>query len=547
MTNRKKATSRKPKIGSSFESFLREEGTLEETTATAIKRVIAFQLMAAMKKEALSKNALAKRMATSRSQLDRIHCRLKFACMKPESLVIAGQHTTVNVFLTSTTTRNTIARQTKKGLEMSDQKRRELSFSNWEEVIADIEKLASSEHETIGSHSFGKIVQHLATTNQMVVGNITPPKLPWFMRLAMPFLKKGILSNPVEPGFKLPNPAMQEFFWSQTDVDPKEAVENFRASVEVYKAKGPLAVHPIFGKATKEQVEKLSERRAGQDYQIYQFFRLIPARLANDLIKSIKTECSSAARMVAATGFIGKDAETSSRTYEEAFMAEDRIVRNDVLAVGILGLVIFLVASVVTYSPADPASQAPSALLKIYQPDQLVYPANATIQNAGGRLGAWTADLLINVLGVGVYFLIVGLIALEIALFRRSPVESPWLKSIGWAVSLLGLTSLSCMLLPDWTVSPLIGAGGYVGALVSGLMKTNVGTAGAFAGGISMVIGGMMMWTEYLIFRAGRLAFAPALVAATAILPFGLVHGFVKKRKTTKNMSTRMKKRPRKS
>ena len=26
-------------------------------------------------------------------------CRLKFACMKPESLVIAGQHTAVNVFL----------------------------------------------------------------------------------------------------------------------------------------------------------------------------------------------------------------------------------------------------------------------------------------------------------------------------------------------------------------------------------------------------------------------------------------------------------------
>ncbi len=26
-------------------------------------------------------------------------CRLKFACMKPESLVIVGQHTTVNVFL----------------------------------------------------------------------------------------------------------------------------------------------------------------------------------------------------------------------------------------------------------------------------------------------------------------------------------------------------------------------------------------------------------------------------------------------------------------
>ena len=63
---------REPKIGSSFESFLRDEGTLEESTANAIKRVIAFQLVAAMKNESLSKNAVAKRMSTSRSQLDRI-------------------------------------------------------------------------------------------------------------------------------------------------------------------------------------------------------------------------------------------------------------------------------------------------------------------------------------------------------------------------------------------------------------------------------------------------------------------------------------------
>ncbi|MFM7565003.1 MAG: DNA translocase FtsK, partial [Planctomycetota bacterium] len=38
---------------------------------------------------------------------------------------------------------------------------------------------------------------------------------------------------------------------------------------------------------------------------------------------------------------------------------------------------------------------------------------------------------------------------------------------------------------------------------------------------------GMMMWTEYLVFRAGRLMFAPALVAATKLLPFGLLHRFV--------------------
>ena len=142
---------------------------------------------------------------------------------------------------------------------MSEPNRREISFSSWEEVIADIEELIGQpEHETTGNHSFGKIVQHLANTNEMVVGNITPPKLPWYMRSAMPLLKNGILNQPVKPGFKLPNTAMQEFFWSKTEVDPKEAIENFKASVKAYQDKGPLAVHPIFGKVTREQVDNIT-------------------------------------------------------------------------------------------------------------------------------------------------------------------------------------------------------------------------------------------------------------------------------------------------
>lgn len=63
---------RKGRIGSSFESFLRSEGAYEETSARAIKRVLAWQLENAMEKERLTKNAMARRMQTSRSQLDRI-------------------------------------------------------------------------------------------------------------------------------------------------------------------------------------------------------------------------------------------------------------------------------------------------------------------------------------------------------------------------------------------------------------------------------------------------------------------------------------------
>ncbi|MFQ5955089.1 MAG: helix-turn-helix domain-containing protein [Kiloniellales bacterium] len=62
----------KRNLGSSFENFLREEGTYEQTTARAIKRVLARQIEQAMKDQGLSKSAMARRMETSRPALDRL-------------------------------------------------------------------------------------------------------------------------------------------------------------------------------------------------------------------------------------------------------------------------------------------------------------------------------------------------------------------------------------------------------------------------------------------------------------------------------------------
>jgi len=59
-------------IGSSFDEFLREEGLLAETEATAVKRVIAYQIEKEMAERNLSKSALASRMQTSRSSLQRL-------------------------------------------------------------------------------------------------------------------------------------------------------------------------------------------------------------------------------------------------------------------------------------------------------------------------------------------------------------------------------------------------------------------------------------------------------------------------------------------
>jgi len=58
--------------GSRFDDFLEEEGILEECTAVAVKRVFAMEMADAMKKEHVNKTAMAKKMHTTRSQLDRV-------------------------------------------------------------------------------------------------------------------------------------------------------------------------------------------------------------------------------------------------------------------------------------------------------------------------------------------------------------------------------------------------------------------------------------------------------------------------------------------
>ena len=62
----------KGKIGSSFEDFLKDDEIFEEVTAHAIKRVLTWQIQEAMKAQHITKQKMAERMHTSRTQVDRL-------------------------------------------------------------------------------------------------------------------------------------------------------------------------------------------------------------------------------------------------------------------------------------------------------------------------------------------------------------------------------------------------------------------------------------------------------------------------------------------
>jgi hypothetical protein len=66
-----------PHTGSDFDDFLKAEGLYEDCSVTAIKRVLARQLLNEMERQNLSRTEMADRMHTTPAQLDRLLDPLK--------------------------------------------------------------------------------------------------------------------------------------------------------------------------------------------------------------------------------------------------------------------------------------------------------------------------------------------------------------------------------------------------------------------------------------------------------------------------------------
>jgi hypothetical protein len=61
-----------PHRGSTFESFLKEDGIYDEVMMTVTRHLLARRVAELMKKQRVTKSAMAKRMRTSRAALDRL-------------------------------------------------------------------------------------------------------------------------------------------------------------------------------------------------------------------------------------------------------------------------------------------------------------------------------------------------------------------------------------------------------------------------------------------------------------------------------------------
>ncbi len=183
-------------------------------------------------------------------------------------------------------------------------------------------------------------------------------------------------------------------------------------------------------------------------------------------------------------------------------MFKNRNLRFDLFALVLLVVAVMLAVSLATYDTSDP-------------PSTLVYPPRTEYQNACGPIGAYVAHFLLESVGIGAYYLLASLAGLSIALLWRGEVDQPVLRAVGWVASLVAIATLATLAFPNMTPGPVIGAGGYLGAMGQALLETYFATAGAYILVISILLAGLLLSTDYFVFRA--------IVATTALSGHGLM------------------------
>jgi S-DNA-T family DNA segregation ATPase FtsK/SpoIIIE len=170
-------------------------------------------------------------------------------------------------------------------------------------------------------------------------------------------------------------------------------------------------------------------------------------------------------------------------------MFENRSLKIDLCALALLAIVVFLGLALWTYNATDP-------------PSTNVWPASQVVHNACGRAGALAAHYLFESLGVGAYYLTVSLAVLTCFLLRHREIDQPILRTFGWAVSVVGLTTLVALAIPNSTPGPVVGSGGYIGAMGRSLLESHFAVAGAYIFALSVLLAGLLLSTDYFLFRA---------------------------------------------
>ena len=149
----------------------------------------------------------------------------------------------------------------------------------------------------------------------------------------------------------------------------------------------------------------------------------------------------------------------------------------------VLGLLV--AAALFTYNPADASFNVAARA-----------PDSQPAHNLIGPVGAYGADLLFQGLGYAAFLLPMAMLALGWKWFRSRTIESQTATLVGYGLLLISVPSL-LSLIHFWDVRGAIPAGGLLGTLLSGGLRTGLNFWGALAVAVTLVITALFLTTSF--------------------------------------------------
>lgn len=128
--------------------------------------------------------------------------------------------------------------------------RRALRFHDFDQALADADRLLAAGYDRVGNWSLGQIADHLAKVITFSLDGF-PSMMPWPLRLAARWFALGAIlrhkvfrSTITAPSYLMPTDAVAD----------REAVERLRSATARFVAHaGPLHPSPAFGRLTPQQ------------------------------------------------------------------------------------------------------------------------------------------------------------------------------------------------------------------------------------------------------------------------------------------------------
>ncbi len=177
---------------------------------------------------------------------------------------------------------------------------------------------------------------------------------------------------------------------------------------------------------------------------------------------------------------------------------------RDVVAIVLVAMTLIATVSIITRSPADPIERPVWPISALYAPNNSVYPTNPTVTNACGYWGAVISSALLDALGLAAGLVIAAGGGVATALLYRGRLNAPVLRSLGGTIVVIGVATAGGLLPMQLEQMPVVGNGGYLGAMTSTFLLEHFAPAGAWILASTVIAVGLLLTTDYALLYAGK-------------------------------------------